>query len=147
MGPPAFIVPAAFAAALTLVLAQAPAFAQTATSGKEPMSTQASNIDKTDTRTTYAPALPAPPMSAESSPRDLLMAAQHDLMHHQTGAAQQALEMAETRVLDRTVPAGEGSMPDGNPMVGQISQALHLLGTGDVRGASQVIDSALAAKS
>jgi hypothetical protein len=55
--------------------------------------------------------------------------------------------MAETRVLDRTVPAGEGSMPDGNPMVGQISQALHLLGTGDVRGASQVIDSALAAKS
>ncbi len=114
--------------------------------GHEPMSNQASNIDPSDTHTTYAPALPTPDVGPNATPRQLLAAAQQALAQKHTGAAQQALEMAETRLLDRTVDPSQAGTPDANPMIGQINQALHLLGHGDADGAARVIGTLLAAK-
>ena len=74
-------------------------YAATGTAG--PYSTQASNINGQDMRSRIAPVLPTPPGAQNASPEQLLGIAQNELRRGQTGAAQQALEMAETRALDR----------------------------------------------
>ena len=61
-----------------------------------------------------------------------------------TGQAQQSLEMAETRALDRSVPQGQGGMPSNSPMVSQINDAIHAVGSGNKARAMQCIDLALA---
>jgi hypothetical protein len=146
---------------LSLAMTQSPVYAQTrpmppaasaasapdgAFPGKQPKSSQASNIEGSDTHTLYAPELPQPAIGADSTPRDLVSAAEQALAEKHTGVAQQALEMAETRLLDRTVPVDQGSVPDSNPMVAQITRALHLLGQGDIAGARQVLKTVLAAQ-
>ena len=92
-----------------------------------PMSTRSSNIDLRDTRSVIAPNLPSPVLGPDAGPVDYLRAAQASLQAGRTGEAQQSLEMAQTRLLDRSVPLGQTNTPSGNPAVTQVSQALRAL--------------------
>ena len=108
-----------------------------------PYSNQSSNITPQDTRSSIAPNLPSPPIGDNASPRDYLAAARTALLQGRTGEAQQALEMAETRALDRSVPLFQTNVPDRNPLVDEIGQALQALGSGDRGRAVQIIESAM----
>jgi len=110
-----------------------------------PMGTHASNIDQQDTRSTIAPNLPAPQLGEGAPPVDYLRAAQSALAAGQTGEAQQALEMAQTRMLDRSVMYDQTNNPTDNPAVTQIRDALHALAAGDRAQAMQLIQSAIPA--
>ena len=104
-----------------------------------PMGNTASNISPADTRSVIAPNLPTPPIGDNGSAMDYLRAAQGSLAAGRTGEAQQALEMAETRLLDRSVPLFQTNNPSDNPGVGLISQALQALATGDRAQCMQLI--------
>jgi hypothetical protein len=146
------------------VLAAAPAFAQTSYStetappprvvmagpGKvvtgppglpsvEPLSRGASNIDSSDVRSVIAPALPQPVVGPNAGPSAYLQAAQSALAANETGRAQEALEDAETALLDRSVPQGAVSEPDQNPAVRNVNQALHALAAHDNAQAMNLI--------
>lgn len=110
-----------------------------------PMGTRASNIDAADTRSQIAPNLPSPRVGSNASPADYLNAALSSLHAGRTGEAQQSLEMAQTRLLDRSVPMGQTNNPDDNPAVTQISQALKALASGDRAQAAQLIQAAMPA--
>jgi hypothetical protein len=110
-----------------------------------PKSTHSSNIDSGDTRSTIAPNLPTPQLGPDAGPADYLRAAQAALQAGHTGEAQQALEMAQTRLLDRSVPMMQTSNPSDNPAVTQISQALRALAAGDRMQTMQLIQSAIPA--
>ena len=112
----------------------------------EPTSTRASNIEGADTRSTIAPRLPMPSVAADASPQQLLVAAQQALRQHRTGAALEALERAETRLLDSSSTASGAVMPSDNPMVKQVSGARMALGRRDMAGANQMIAEALATR-
>ncbi len=113
------------------------------TPGHEAMSTQASNIGPSDTHSDIAPALPAPSVGPDATADQLLQAAKMSLDQHHSGAAQEALERAETRLLDRsTAPSAAGS-PDQRPRVQAISQALSAIGRHDWPAAHSAIDSAM----
>lgn len=110
-----------------------------------PLGTHASNIDAGDTRSTIAPNLPSPPIGPNANAVDYLRAAQSALQAGRSGEAQQSLEMAQTRLLDRSVPMGQTNNPNDNPAVTQISQALRALAAGDRTQTMQLIDSAIPA--
>jgi len=110
-----------------------------------PLGTNASNIDANNTRSTIAPNLPSPPIGANANAVDYLRAAQRALQAGRTGEAQQSLEMAQTRLLDRSVPQEQTSNPSDNPAVTQVSQALKALAAHDRMQAMQLIDSAIPA--
>ncbi len=110
-----------------------------------PRGTRASNIDTADTRSEIAPNLPSPSLGPDAGPADYLRAAQASLQAGRTGEAQQSLEMAETRLLDRSVPQAQTNNPDDNPAVSQITQALKALAAGDRAQAGQLIQSAIPA--
>lgn len=110
-----------------------------------PMGNSASNIDGQDTRSEIAPNLPSPDLGPNASPVDYLRAAQGALSAGRTGEAQQALEEAQTRLLDRSVAYGQTNSPSDNPAVAQITQALHALAAGDRARCIQLIQSAIPA--
>ena len=83
------------------------------------------------------------PAAAGATPRDLLMAAQRALSQGKTGAAQEALERAETRVLSRTTDPSMAGTPDQAMMVQNISQARRALGARDTAGAQRSISMAM----
>ncbi len=109
-----------------------------------PLSDRASNIGPGDTRSTIAPNLPSPQVGEDAPVQAYLQAARSALIAGRTGEAQQALEMAETRALDRSVPLFQTNAPSRNPLVDQIGQALGALGARDRGRAVQIIDQALA---
>jgi hypothetical protein len=142
------------------VIAAAPAFAQTSYSappphiatgpGKvvtgppglpsvEPLSRSASNIDSSDVRSIIAPALPQPPVGPNAGPSAYLEAAQSALAANRTGQAQEALEDAETALLDRSVPQGAVNDPDQSPAVHNVNAALHALAAHDNATAMNLI--------
>jgi hypothetical protein len=108
-----------------------------------PLGTHASNIDATDTRSQIAPNLPSPQLGPNAGAVDYLRAAQSSLAAGRTGEAQQSLEMAQTRLLDRSVPMGQTNNPNDNPAVTQITQALKALAAGDRNQTMQLIQSAI----
>jgi hypothetical protein len=108
-----------------------------------PRSRQASNIDSADTRGKLAPQLPAPGVGPSATPEDYLRAAQKALRSNQSGRAQAALEMAETRVLDRSVAPSDANAPDQSPEVTAINQALQSLASRDYGSAQSSIKTAL----
>ena len=73
------------------------------------------------------------------------MAAQRALAAGRTGAAQEALERAETRILSRTVDPSRAELPDQAAMAQNVSAARRALGGRDVRGAQAAIAAALQA--
>jgi hypothetical protein len=106
----------------------------------EPFSKKASNIAAYDTRSNIAPALPTPRVGNDATPRDYVHAARDALAAGRTGETQQSLEMAETRALDRSVTPDAANVPDPNPTVTQIRNALQVLGEGDRGQALAMID-------
>jgi hypothetical protein len=135
-------------------LAQVPSGADPATGARPghqigvgdslPRSGKASNIVPADTRSNIAPTLPMATVGDDAASRDYLKAARASLVAGRTGQAQQSLEMAETRVLDRSVRQGETDTPSHSQLVSRIREARHALGGGDRTQAIQLIDLALA---
>lgn len=109
-----------------------------------PLSQRATNIGSQTGRTEIAPRLPDP-QAASNTPEALLRAAQRSLSQNKTGAAQQALEMAETRVLSRTTDPSMANTPDTSVMTQQIGEARRALGAGNRAAAQAAIAAALSA--
>ena len=105
--------------------------------GGEPFSTHASNIVPGDTRSVIAPRLPAPAVEDDASPERLLSAAVDALQKARTGLAQEALERAETRLLDRATNPSAANQPDNSARIEEITQALRALGHGDLPKAQE----------
>lgn len=108
-----------------------------------PLSNNASNISATDTHSSIAPNLPAPPVGDDASPRTYLTAARQALVAGRTGEAQEALERAESRALDRDVRPSLANQPSQQPLVTQIANARAALSTGNTAQTIQLIDAAL----
>ena len=108
-----------------------------------PMSNRASNINEANTRSVIAPNLPTPPVAPNAGPEAYLQAARVALASGHTGEAQQSLEMAETRILSRSVPYDAANQPIIDPRLSTIAQARHALAAGDRAGAIGFIDQAM----
>jgi len=94
--------------------------------------------------------LPMPALSPEASPADFLRAARGALAAGRNGEARSALEMAQTRLLDRVVDAGKEQIPSNDLAVKQITDAITALAANDrmtclryIEFASQTIGSPL----
>jgi hypothetical protein len=111
----------------------------------QPTSDQAGNIVPADTQSPIAARLPNPPVEDDAAVSAFLLAARNALAAGRSGEAQEALERAETRLLDRSVPLFQTNTPSEDPLVADVQQALRLLGTGDRLGAMGAIQQALAA--
>lgn len=107
-----------------------------------PSSARASNIDQANTRSEIAPRLPDP-SAASSTPEAYLVAAQRALASGKTGAAQEALERAETRVLSRSTEQSMATSPADMPMVQQIGAARRALASRDMAAAKAAITAAM----
>ena len=109
----------------------------------EPHSDRSSNIASSGTRSTIAPTLPMPAIPENATPMEYLRSARESLAGGRTGQAQQSLEMAETRVLARSVSQEKTYIPSDDKLVLRIANALRALGAGDRALAMQIIDTAL----
>ena len=109
-----------------------------------PRSDKASNIVPADTWSDIAPTLPQSAIGENGGSRRYLKSARTSLVGGRTGQAQQSLEMAETRALDRSVPEGQTAVANNSQFVSHIRDARHALGRGDRQQAIQFIDLALA---
>lgn len=88
-----------------------------------------------------APRLPTPAVAPNSGPDAFLRAAQQDVTARRTGAAEEALERAETRLLDQS----DASQPAATPAIKDVTAARDALEHGDATTARQDIDDALTA--
>lgn len=88
--------------------------------------------------------LPFPDLPESSRPSDYLRAAQGALAAGRVGEAESALEMAQTRMLDRSVPLGQTNNPSDNPTIEQIAQARQALAARDRAASLQAIQAAIA---
>lgn len=87
--------------------------------------------------------LPSPIVPEGARVSDYLRAAQNALAAGRVGEAEEALEMAQTRMLDRSVPLGQTNNPSDNLTVGQISQARQALTARDRATCMQLIQAAI----
>ena len=108
-----------------------------------PMSDKASNIVPSDTRSRIAPTLPGSTAGEDATSRGYLRSARSALVAGHTGQAQQSLEMAETRLLDRSVPQGQTNIPSDSQAVARVREARRAMGEGDRAHAIDLIDRAL----
>ncbi len=108
-----------------------------------PMGSTATNISSADTNSPIATNLPSPDLPEGASAQAYLIAARNALAAGRTGEAQQAMEMAETRLLDRSTPLFQTNTPSANPVISQISQALQALAAGDKPRCMQLIEAAI----
>jgi hypothetical protein len=88
-------------------------------------------------------ALPAPDLPESAKPSDFLRTALGAVAAGRKGQAEEALEMAQTRLLDRSVPLGQTHDPSADPAVGQIAQARQALGAGDRAACLKAIQAAI----
>ena len=108
-----------------------------------PRSDKASNTGSADSRSLIAPTLPGSGLGINADIRDYLAVARSSLIAGRTGQAQQSLEMAETRLLDRSVLADQVSKPIDSQMVARVRDARQAVGAGDRARAIMLIDLAL----
>ena len=108
-----------------------------------PLSQEASNTGAGDVRSPIAPTLPNPDVGENATPQQLLAAARSALGTGRTGQAQEALERAQTRLLDRDTPLFQTNVPSNHPAVSHITTALRALGAGDRTTAMLAIEAAL----
>lgn len=71
------------------------------------------------------------------------MRASQDLSSARTGAAQEALERAQTRLMNRSVPRSMANAPDDSRVVDLITQARMALGRKDLQSANSYVQQAL----
>lgn len=109
-----------------------------------PLSSKASNINSADTHSTIAPTSPEPNVPPGSGVSVLLTTAKQDMAAGKTGTADEALEQAETQILQRSVPQTQTDYASNDPVVAQIEQARQALGHHDKAGSTQIIDQILA---
>ena len=128
-------------AALALAAIAAPALAQST-----PTTNNATNINPQGSPGTYAPRLPEPQAGEDATVRRYLEDARRALATGRTGEAQEALEHAETRLLDRSVAPSRINDPSRNPQANAVAQARLALGAGDRAGAMRIIDASLGAR-
>ena len=95
-------------------------------------------------RSVPLPPLPTPDLPEGSKPSDYLRAAQGALATGHTAMAEEALERAETRLLDRSVPLFQTDNPSNNPLTQQITQARQALAVHDRAACMQLIQTAIA---
>jgi hypothetical protein len=129
-----------------LALAAAPVLGQTPpadTGGKQPTSTVPTNTGPENTHTVWSPQLPTPAVGDDAPPAAFVKAAQAALAAGRLGEAQEAIERAESRALDRSVRPSRASAPSRQPLVQQLAQARQMLGAGDRMGAMLKLDQAL----
>jgi hypothetical protein len=88
--------------------------------------------------------LPAPTLAEGSRPSDYLRAAEAALAAGRVAEGESALEMAQTRMLDRSVPIGQTGNPSDNPTIVQITQARGALAAHDRAASLQAIQAAIA---
>ena len=139
------MLPALLATALmlpTLAVAQPVTYP----ASSEPQSSRASNINGADTSNPVAPQLPSPNVPPGAEPRAFLLSARQALAANQSGAAQEALERAETRLLDRSTARDAASTPDDRRMIRQISDALNALAAGDRGRSMQLVNAMLSGR-
>ena len=110
----------------------------------QPLNLLPSNIGPSDTRSLIAPALPVPPVPSSDPPSLFLSAARRAVLAGRTGEAQEALERAETRLLDRDLGSANTLRPDNQQAVLAIGAARRALAARDRQGAIVAIDDALA---
>ena len=108
-----------------------------------PLSNNASNIAPTDTRSTIAPTLPTPAGGQNASVGTFLSDATAALDSKQTGRAQEALERAETAMLQRSVPPDQANTPDQAPDVKQVEAAREALAHHDFVAAKASVTAAM----
>jgi hypothetical protein len=109
-----------------------------------PLSPNASNITPADTSSTIAPTPPEPAVGPDAGVSALLAAANQSIASGQTGTADEALEQAETQILQRSVPQTQTDYTSADPVVAQIEQARQALGNHDNAAATQLINQILA---
>jgi hypothetical protein len=86
----------------------------------------------------------AEPTEPNGAVNGFLRDAQAALDRHQTGYAQEALEKAETRLLDRSVSPDQVGTPNQDPTVRALSDAREALRRGDMRAARAAMEQARA---
>jgi len=123
--------------ALLAVAAALPALAQN--------SGLASNIAPSDTRSSIAPRLPAPDAGRDAGPRQYLIDARMALREGRTGAAQEALERAETRLLD-SIDQGSAGEAARTRLLAAATEARQALGAHDTKGAETILNRVLAVR-
>lgn len=107
-----------------------------------PRSNAASNITGADTRSLIAPRLPDPDATG-NTPQDYLAAARRALQRNQTGAAQEALERAETRILTRSTDPSMANTPDDSRIARAVAEARRALSNRNAAAAQAAIDAVL----
>jgi hypothetical protein len=107
-----------------------------------PFSNRASNIEGAGTHAEIAPRLPNPDASGDDV-HAFLIAADKAMAQNQTGAAQEALERAETRILTRSTDPALASRPDTQPTARAINEARLALGQNDVHRARNILEHVL----
>ena len=95
------------------------------------------------TAQTSRPASRSPELPESARPSDYLRAAQSALVAGRTGEAREALEMAQTRMLDRSVPLGQTNDASSNPTVGQIAATRQALAVGDRAASLRLLQTAI----
>jgi hypothetical protein len=103
-----------------------------------PKSPNASNIEPGDTKTSIAPTSPVPSLSADASVQQLLCYGAEAIKTGKTGTGEDALEQAESAVLDRSVAHTQTAYASDNQFVQTIDQARMALGADD-RGKADAI--------
>jgi len=111
---------------------------------QNPASNRASNIVPSDTGSPIAPALPSPDLDPGATPEQFLHAARSALATGRTGEAQQAMEMAETRLLDRSTPLFQTDVPSRSELIARIGEARRALGDHDRARSMELLDQAIA---
>jgi len=139
---------------VSLLAVTAPAVAQTdpatgarpgnviGTGQSLPLSDKASNATAGDTSSVIAPRLPTPSVGDDASPLAFLQAAERALTLGRTGEAQEAMERAESRLLDRDVAPSSAGKPSGQTLVAIMGDARRALAAGDRAGAMRLITEA-----
>jgi hypothetical protein len=112
-----------------------------------PLSPYASNITSGDTKSTIAPTPPEPNVGPDADVQQLLVASLQSLANGQTGTADEALEQAETNILDRSVPQTQTDYTSEDPIVSRIEAARTALGSNDIATTKSIVNGILASGS
>lgn len=89
---------------------------------------------------TLATRLPAPPVDDNAAPIAFIQAATQALAAGRVAEAQEAIERAESRALDRPVRPSLADKPSQQPLVQQLNQARQALASGDKMQAMTLLE-------